>query len=516
METTAEKNKRIAKNTLLLYFRMLLVMAVSLYTSRLVLQALGVEDYGIYNVVGGFVSLCSVFSASISSAISRFLTIELGRENNERLREVFSASITILFVLCIVIVIIAEPIGLWFVSHKMVIPVERLNAAHWILHLSLLTFCINLVSAPYNATIIAHEKMGVFAYMSIIEIVAKLLVTIGLFVVTFDKLIIYGILMAIVAFLMRYIYGHYCVRHFQECKYHYYFDKDLFKEIFSFAGWNFIGSTAAVIRDQGGNILMNMFGGPVVNAARGISVQVNSAISQFANNFMTAMNPQIIKSYATNDYAYMYSLIYRGARFSFYLLLVLSLPLMICTSYLLNVWLVEVPKYAVEFVRLSLLVSMVDALTNSLTTSIIATGKIKYYQITVGGMLLLNIPLSYIFLNYGLSPVVVLWVALGISIVCMIMRILFVKKLLGMSIWRFIKEVCINCFFVGVLSVFIPYLLYRLLSCNDFATFLLITLVCVLCSSLSAIFVGLHKSEKAMLADKVGVVLNKFHGKNRR
>lgn len=516
METIAEKNKRIAKNTLLLYFRMLLVMTVSLYTSRLVLQALGVEDFGIYNVVGGLVSLCSVFSASISSAISRFLTIELGREHNERLRDVFSASTTILFVLCIVIVLIAEPLGLWFVSHKMVIPATRMGAAHWILHLSLLSFCINLISAPYNATIIAHEKMGAFAYISIFEIVAKLLVTLILFFVTSDKLIIYGILMTLVALLMRYVYGHYCVRHFQECKYHYFFDKDLFKEIFSFAGWNFIGSTAAVIRDQGGNILMNLFGGPAVNAARGISVQVNNAISQFATNFMTAMNPQIIKSYATEDYTYMYSLIYRGARFSFYLLLILSLPLMICTSYLLDVWLVEVPKYAVDFVRLSLLVSMVDALTNSLTTSIIATGRIKYYQMTVGGMLLLNIPISYFLLVIGMSPVVVLWVALGISVACMIMRILFVKKLLGLSIWHFIKEVCFNCLFVGVLSVVFPLLLYKLLGCDDFETFIIIGLTCVLCSSVAALFVGCHKSEQAMLFDKIKVVLYKSHGKNRR
>lgn len=507
METTSEKNKRIAKNTLILYFRMLLVMAVSLYTSRLVLQALGVEDYGIYNVVGGFVSLCSVFSAAISSAISRFLTIELAREHNKRLLDVFSASSSILFILCIAIVVIAEPIGLWFISHKMVIPVDRLCAARWILHLSLLTFCINLVSAPYNAAIIAHEKMEAFAYISIFDIVAKFLVALVLFVVSFDKLIVYGILMSLVALLMRFVYSHYCVRHFQECKYHFFFDKDLYKEIFSFAGWNFIGSTAAVIRDQGGNILMNLFGGPAVNAARGISVQVNSAIAQFANNFMTAMNPQIIKSYATEDYTYMYSLIYRGARFSFYLLLILSLPLLICTSYLLDVWLVEVPKYAVEFVRISLLVSMVDALTNSLTTSIIATGKIKYYQMTVGGMLLLNIPISYIFLVIGMSPVVVLWVALGISLLCMILRILFVKNLLGMRIWDFVKEVCVNCFFVGTLSTAFPFLFYRLIGCDDFTSFIIITLICVFCSLAFTLMVGCHKSEKAMLYDKIKAVL---------
>lgn len=491
-------------------------MAVSLYTSRLVLQALGVVDYGIYNVVGGLVALCSVFSASISSAISRFLTIELGREHNERLRQVFSASTTILFVLCFAIVIIAEPIGLWFVSHKMVIPAERLTAAYWIFHLSLLTFCINLISAPYNASIIAHEKMGVFAYISIIDIVVKLLVVVVLFVIPFDKLIVYGILMALVAILMRYVYGHYCVRHFQECKYYYFFDKALYKDIFSFAGWNFIGSTAAVVRDQGGNILMNMFGGPAVNAARGISIQVNHAVAQFANNFMTAMNPQIIKSYATEDFKYLYTLIYRGSRFSFYLLLILSLPLLICTGYVLNIWLVEVPRYAVEFVRLSLLVSMIDALTNSLTTSILATGKVKYYQITVGGVLLLNLPLSYLFLVMGMSPVVVLWVALGISVVCMVLRILFVQSLLGMKIWVFVKEVCLNCLFVGALAIIVPVILYKLIGCDTLVAFIVLSFVCVLFSMASSFIFGCKKSEKAMLVDKVKVIISKIHGKNSR
>ncbi len=514
METSAEKNRRIAKNTIFLYFRMLIVMAVSLYTSRLVLQALGVVDYGIYSVVGGLVSLCSVFSASISSAISRFLTIELGRKHNERLRQVFSASTTILFFLCIFIVIIAEPIGLWFVNNKMVIPTERLNAAYWIFHLSLLTFCINLISAPYNATIIAHEKMGVFAYISIVDVIVKLIIVVILFLIPVDKLIVYGIMMALVAILMRFIYGHYCVRHFQECKYYYFFDKALYRSIFSFAGWNFIGSTAAVIRDQGGNILMNMFGGPAVNAARGISLQVNSAINQFSTNFMTALNPQIIKSYATSDINYLHTLIYRGSRFSFYLLLILSLPLLICTSYVLELWLGIVPDYSVEFVRLSLMVSMVDALTNSLTTGILATGKVKYYQMAVGVTLLLNIPFSYILLRLGATPISVLWVALSISFVCMLLRILFVKRLLGINIVNYVKEVCINCFAVGVLAIIIPIVMLKFVSCNNLASFVIITFVCVLSSMTTAFLVGCKKNEQAMFLDKIKNILSKINGKN--
>lgn len=515
-ETTSEKNKRIAKNTLLLYFRMLIVMAVSLYTSRLVLQALGVVDYGINNVVSGFVSLFSLFSASISTAISRFLTIELGREDKIRLKHVFSASLTILIILCGVIVVIAEPIGLWFLYHKMVIPMERLSTAHWIFQLALLRFCVNLLSVPYNASIISHEKMGVFAYISIIDVMLKVLIVAALFVIPFDKLLVLAILDTIVAIILRMIYAQYCLRHFSECKYYFFWDKPLIKEIFSLTGWNFIGATAAVTRDQGGNILMNMFGGPVVNAARGISLQVNNAVSQFASNFITALNPQIIKSYATSDTGYLYTLLYRGSRFSYYLLFILSLPLLICTQYVLNLWLGIVPEYSVIFVRLALLVSMIDSITNALTTGILATGKVKYYQITVGGMLLLNIPVSYLFLKLGMTPVVVMWVSLAISLACMTLRILFVKKLLGMEILAFFKHVCGNCMFVSLVSMALPLLLYSQMGCEDFVAFVILGLTCLISSTICVLFLGCTVGERALFLDKAKSMFVRFYGKNRR
>ena len=516
METQSDKNKRIAKNTMLLYLRMLLVMAVSLYTSRLVLKALGVVDFGLYNVVGGLVAMCSIFSGSISSAISRFLTIELGREHNERLRQVFSASITILLFLSVIIVIVVEPIGLWFISNKMVIPLERLDATFWIFHLSLLTFCVNLISTPYNASIIAHEKMGVFAYMSIIDIFAKLFVVAVLFLVSFDKLIVYGLLIAFVAIMMRFIYGFYCTRHFQECKYFYFFDKQLFKELFSFAGWNFIGSTASVIRDHGGNILMNLFGGPAVNAARGISMQVNNAVNQFTSSFMTALNPQIIKSYAVEDFSYLYSLIFRGSRFSYYLLLLLSMPLLLCTNYILNLWLGVVPEYAVVFVRLALLVSMIDSLTNTLTTGILATGKVKYYQIVVGGMYLLNIPFSYLFLKLGMPPTVVMWVSLAVSFSCMMLRVFFVKNLLGMEISSFMKEVLLNCMGVTIVTIILPYVVYWCIGCEDFLSFVIIGFICLFCSCLCILFLGCKKGEQELVFEKAKTIIDKVCGKNSR
>lgn len=514
METTSEKNKRIANNTLLLYLRMLVAMAVALYTSRLILQALGVVDFGIYNVVGGLVSLCSVFSSSISTAISRFLTIELGRDHQEQLKQVFSASVSILFVLCILIFLVAEPIGLWFISNKIVIPVERLSAAYWIFHFSLLTFFVNLLGVPFTASIISHERMGTFAYISIFDVFIRLMIVLVLFVIRYDRLVVYGLLMALSAAFTQLIYVQYCLRHFSECRFHIVNDRLLFKEIFSLAGWNVIGSTAAVIRDQGGNILMNMFGGPIVNAARGISLQVNGAVSQFVNNFMTALNPQIIKSYATSDIIYLYSLLFRGSRFSYYLLLILSLPLLICTKYVLGLWLGIVPDYSVLFVRLALLVSMVDALTNTLTIGILATGKVKYYQIIVGGMLLLNLPISYLFLRSGMTPDIVMWVSLMISIICMFLRILFVQCLLGIEVIAYFREVCLNCLWITIASLILPMLILLQLECESFSSFLIIYFACVLSSCVSVFFLGCNRGEREMIVGKVKSISGRLRGRN--
>lgn len=292
--TTKGNSKRIAKNTLMLYFRMLLMMGVTLYTSRVVLNALGVEDYGIYNVVGGVVAMFTMISGSLSNAISRYITFELGKGNQQRLNTIFSTSIIIQLFIAIIIAILAESIGIWFLENRMVIPTERMVAARWVLQFSLLTLIINLISVPYNAAIIAHERMSAFAYISIIEAVGKLAIAYFITVAPIDKLIFYAILMAFVAIIVRFTYSTYCRRHFEECKFRWVFDKELLREMLSYAGWNFIGSTSALFREQGGNILINMFGGgAVVNAARGISVQVRSAITQFASNFMTAINPQI-------------------------------------------------------------------------------------------------------------------------------------------------------------------------------------------------------------------------------
>ena len=317
---TSENNKRIAKNTLLLYVRMLFMMVVSLYTSRVILNALGVEDFGIYNVIGGIVAMFSVISNSLSASISRFITFELGKGNTDRLKKIFATSVSIQIGLSMLVVIAAESVGLWFVNYKMVISPDRLVAANWVYQFTIFTFVVNLISVPYNAAIIAHEKMSAFAYISIIDALGRLGVASLVLISPIDNLIFYGFLSAFLAVLIRCLYGYYCKNNFEECNFKFSFDKLLFKEMFSFAGWNFIGATSGVFRTQGINVLINLFYGAVINAARGISVQVNTAVVSFSNNFMTALNPQITKSYAMGDLPYMHKLIFEGTKLSFYLM----------------------------------------------------------------------------------------------------------------------------------------------------------------------------------------------------
>ena len=394
VQASSGNNKRIAKNTLLLYFRMIFMMAVSLYTSRVVLNTLGVEDFGIYNVIGGVVAMFSVISGGLSAAISRYITFELGQGNTAKLKSVFSSSVTIQIGLALLIFVLAEIGGVWFLNEKMNLPESRIGAANWVLQCSILTFMVNLISVPYNAAIIAHERMQAFAYISIIEVVLKLLIVYILVIFSFDKLKLYGILLLAVACVIRIAYGIYCKRNFKECTYHFTFNKALLKEMMGFAGWNFIGAFAGVLRDQGVNIVINLFCGPVINAARAIAFQVNVAVNGFATNFMTAINPQITKSYASGDYLYMLTLVQSGARFSFYLLLLLSLPIIIETNTILTLWLKNVPEYTVIFVRLVLVFAMCEVLSGTQITALQATGNIRNYQIVVGSLQLLNLPIA--------------------------------------------------------------------------------------------------------------------------
>lgn len=509
MTDTSQNNKRIAKNTLLLYFRMLLTMAISLYTSRVVLHVLGVEDFGIYNVVGGVVAMFSVISGSLSAAISRFITYELGKGDKEKLVRIFSSSVTIQLGLGLVIIILAEVIGVWFLNEKMSIPENRMYAANWVFQLSILTFVINLISVPYNAAIIAHEKMSAFAYISILEVVAKLIIVYMLLLSPIDKLIFYAILMASVALIIRFVYGFYCKRNFEECTYHFILDKELLKKMFGFAGWNFIGASSAVLRDQGGNIVINLFCGPTVNAARGIAYQVNNAISGFVNNFMTALNPQITKSYAVGDKEYMMTLIYQGARLSFYILLILSLPVIVNAHYILTLWLKIVPEHTTLFVQLVLIFAMSESISNPLITAMLATGKIRNYQIIVGGLQMMNLPISYVLLRYGCIPETVLIVAICISQCCLAARLYMLRGMIGLSVREYLSKVYFNVLAVTVLSAVIPCILSYYLS-ETLLNFIIICVVSVICTFTVIYFVGCNRKERQFILSKVTAIKDKL------
>ena len=339
MESNSQKIKRIAKNTAFLYIRMVLLMLINLYVSRVVLSALGVEEFGVYNVVGGFVALFSILSGSLTAAISRFITFELGKNNEARLKQVFSMSITVLLALSFLIILLSETIGLWFFNTKIVIPAGREFAAFWCYQFSVVAFVINLLSIPYNACIVAHERMSTFAYVGLFEGFGKLIIAWSLCVYAGDKLVFYALLLMLLSLIIRLIYGVYCKKHFSECVFRINRDRALFKEMFAFSSWNFIGAASGTLRDYGGSVLLNIFFGPSLNAARGLAMQVNSAVSSFSTNFMTALNPQIIKAYAENDKDYLFKLLFGGAKCALFPLLLVSMPIIFNVDFVLKIWL---------------------------------------------------------------------------------------------------------------------------------------------------------------------------------
>lgn len=450
-------NKRIAKNTLLLYFRMFLMMAVTLYTSRVVLSTLGIEDYGIYNVVGGVVTMFGFISSCMSTATQRYITFELGKGTGGRLQEVFNISILIHGIVSLVILLLAETIGLWFLWNKMQIPLERSDAAFWIYQSSVLTTLVMIMSIPYNAMIIAHEKMSVFAYISVLDVLLKLGIVYLLLLSNFDKLILYAILMLAVQIMIRICYSWYCKHHWKQyTQIKYTWNSSLIKEMLSFAGWSIVGNAAYVAYTQGINILLNIFFGPAVNAARAISVQVQHAINMFSQNFQTALNPQITKSYAASEHARMYNLICLSSKFTFYLLLFLSLPIIIETEYILNLWLTVVPNETVIFTRFVLCIAIIDSVANPLMVAATATGDIKCYHTIVGGCLLGIVPLSYVVLKLGFPPVSVLFVHLILAIIAFIIRLCIVTKMINMSIRVYSQEVIMQIIKVALLSISVP------------------------------------------------------------
>ena len=509
---TSDNNKRIAKNTLLLYFRMIFMMAVQLYTSRVVLNTLGVEDYGIYNVVGGVVAMFSFLNNAMTASTQRYITFELGKGNLIRLKQIFSTSVNIHVLISIIVVILGETIGLWFLNNKLVIPESRMAAAIIVYQASILTTVFAIMSYPFNADIVAHEKMSAFAYISILEASLKLAVVFLLVLGNFDKLILYAYLIVGVQLCVCLCYVFYCRRNFQESRYHYYFEKPLFKEMLNFAGWNLWGNLAAILMTQGVNMMLNIFFGPAVNAARAVSVQVQSAINQFSANFQMALNPQITKTYAVGQLEEMHKLIYRSSKFTFFLLFALCLPVFIEAPMILKIWLKIVPDYTVIFLRIMILILLVDSTANPLMVAAAATGKVKLYQSVIGGMLLLILPCSYIALKMGGQPWIVFIVHLSICIAAFMVRLFIVKPLIKLDLGQFVRNVIVRCTIVAILSVILPSIVYYSIE-NKIGGFMLVIAISMICSLLFSFYIGLDSHERYVVMQKIEIYRRKF-GKN--
>lgn len=491
---------------------MILVMGVNLYTSRIILEALGINDYGVYNVVGGMVALFSIISGSLSAAISRFLTFELGTGNEEKLKDIFSTSLLIQICLSIIIAILCGTIGFWFLNNKMNIQPDAMYAANFVLLFSTLTFIINLISVPYNALIIAHEKMSAFAYVSIIEVLLKLGVAFILLLFSEHRLIIYAVLIFSISLIIRFIYSMYCERNFPECHVKLKFSQRIFKDMSKFAGWNFFGAASGVLRNQGNNVILNLFFSTVVNSAYAISMQVNSAITQLADNFIVSVNPQITKYYAQAEYEKMNDLIFRSSRLSFYLTWILGSLILLNTSYIIHLWLKNVPEYTIVFIQLIIVLAIVESLSKPLITAMLATGNIRNYQIVVGGLQLLNLPISYILLKNGFGPIYPLIIAICLSIACLIARLIMIKRLIPINIIKFLFTVCLKSLLICGISLILPLLIQNYIVFNSFS-FLKFCIECVIFLTwicITIYFVGCDRSEKHFIRDKINMAIKRI------
>ena len=483
------RGSRIAKNTVFLYGRMLLSMIVTLYTSRVVLNALGASDYGIYNVVSGFVVSFGFLNSAMHASVQRFLTVEMKENNHERLNQIFSIGVTIHIILALTMVVIAEPFGLYFIQNKMVIPTDRMDAALWIFHLSVVALFFGIMNVPYKALIIARENMGAFAAISLIEVFAKFAIAIALVYCSCDKLILYGALLMIVAVAIQLFYMWYCISHYKEGKYKWFWDKKLFHDMSSFAGGNLSGVFGGIIYSQGVHIVLNIFGGPVVNAARAIAFQVSGAANQLVTNFQLAANPPIMKAYATNDKS-VFRLLSSSSKLSYILLLFIVIPLLLECPFILKLWLKEVPNYSIMFTRLAMIDILICSLAGPLHTLMQATGSIKRYQIIVSGVLLLNLPLSYLMLKVGMDFNSTFYVSITLSSIALIVRYALLRIYIEYSITELIFKFMIPIIILTITSNIIPIIIHNhmeqnlirllIVSISSWISIVLISWICVL------------------------------------
>lgn len=515
MSDTAANNKRIAKNTLMLYVRMLFMMIIGLYTSRVILDKLGEVDFGIYNVVGGFVTMFTVISGAMTTATQRFLSFEIGKGEDGDVKGIFCTMLIIHLMLGFIILVLGETLGVWFINEHMNFPEGRYVAANWVFHFSLLVFILNVINVPYTGAIIAYEKMSAFAYFSVVDAVLKLAICYVITITPFDRLVVYAALMALIQMAMIAAYYIYCRRKFAECRFALFFNRAYGKEVTSFVGWNLIGSLAGVAKEQGINVVLNMFFGPAVNAARGIAYQVLSKINGFVSNFQMAMNPQIIKDYAAGERDEMYKLVFYGAKLSYLLLLTLSLPIIIEAQLVLNVWLKVVPDYTVIFLRLVIFIALLNTLSNPLIISMHASGKVRDYQIVVGSISLLTLPIVYAAFKMGTEPFYAMYIAFVVEFVCHLARLYMLKRSIDFPMFKYLKNVTCILIVITILSFCLPSLAYGLVN-NTIARFFSVCILSVLSTISFGYFIGFSKIERNKIKEKVVTLVRKKFNKHRQ
>ena len=497
MTDTSSSNKRIAKNTLLLYIRMFLMMGITLYTSRVVLQMLGVDDFGIYNVVGGIVVLFSFVNTAMVASTQRFLNFELGRNNVDEARKVFAASLNIYLIIVLLFILLSETIGLWFLNRYINLPPSRDYAANWVYQASIVATALNFIRMPYNAAIIAYERMSFYAYTSIIEAILKLGIVFLLYAFV-DKLQAYAWLIALVALLILLMHVFFCRHVFVICRHHTFtYDKRRYAGLISFSGWSLLGSMANMGASQGLNILLNIFFGVFVNAAMGIANQVNHAINLFVSNFQTAFNPQLIKSYASGEKERFITLILNTSKYSYFLLFLIALPCLICCNEILQLWLGEVPPHSVSFCRLLIIFSLLDAIQGPLWVSAQATGQIRNYQLMMSLIILSNLPISFCVLKLFPVAELVLAVKVLVNIVALIARVLYLRKIYSFPVISYFKKVIVPCLFVSITSILLPYYVY--VSIDGFWQLVGVILTSILTVIASVFVIGLSRNERIII-----------------
>ena len=502
MDDNSSNNKRIAKNTLFLYLRMLLLMVISLYTSRVILDKLGIVDFGVYNVVAGFVVMLGFFSSSLANVTQRFLNIELGRGNVAGAKKIFNQHLILYSGIIIIVLLIGETIGLYFVANKLVIPLERMTAAIWAYQFALLSLAFTLFGIVFNSAIIAHEEMKVYSYVGIAEGVAKLGVACVISVISSDRLIVYSFLLMVISASSQLYFATYCRRRYAECCLVWTWERNTISQTVSFVGWNFLGTIIYMLKDQGVNILMNIFYGPVVNAARAITFQINGALSSFNTNFFTSVRPQIVKSFAAGQMDYMKMLFFKSSKYSLLLMLFLCLPVMMKIDFILELWLKEVPNYTAEFTIWVLIDSILATMTNAPWTVTMATGNLKTYVLYSNGILVMIFPLVYIAMKLGAAPVSAFMIIVVIRVFQIMANLAVVNKSIHYGYKQYIINVIAPFLKVVALSVPVAYLLCRL-----FGDTLIMSFVAIVTISLSIAlltwFLGTSKSERELLMNYI-------------